>query len=68
MSKVSGQAMHGELILVVDDDSEARDAIRLALELEGYIVHTARTGTEGVALAGVVKPDLILTLQRRFVE
>jgi CheY-like chemotaxis protein len=30
------------------------------LELEGYIVHTARTGTEGVALAGVVKPDLIL--------
>ncbi|MBP1726249.1 MAG: domain S-box, partial [Deltaproteobacteria bacterium] len=60
MRKVSGQAMHGELILVVDDDSEARDAIRLALELEGYIVHTARTGTEGVALAGVVKPDLIL--------
>ncbi|MGE5312178.1 MAG: hypothetical protein ACM3MN_10590 [Nitrospirota bacterium] len=54
MSEVSGQPTHGEVILVVDDDSEARDAIRLALELEGYIVHTARTGTEGVALAGVV--------------
>ena len=60
MSKVSGQAMNGELILVVDDDSEVRDAIRLALELEGYIVHTAKTGAEGGDLAGLVKPDLIL--------
>lgn len=60
MSEVSGETMPGELILIVDDDSEARDAIRLALELEGYIVHTARTGAEAVNLAGVVKPDLIL--------
>jgi len=60
MSEVSGQAMHGEVILVVDDDSEVRDAIRLALELEGYIVHTAKTGAEGGDLAGLVKPDLIL--------
>jgi PAS domain S-box-containing protein len=60
MTEASAQAMPGEQILVVDDDSEARDAIRLALELEGYIVHTATTGAEAVELAGAVKPDLIL--------
>jgi len=60
MGEVPGQPMHAEVILIVDDDSEARDATRLALELERYIVHTARTGAEGVDLAGLVKPDLIL--------
>jgi two-component system cell cycle sensor histidine kinase/response regulator CckA len=60
MSEVPGLPMRREVLLVVDDDSEARDAIRLALELEGYIVHTARTGAEGVSLARAVNPDLIL--------
>jgi len=34
-------------ILVVDDDADIRDSLRLALELEGYAVETASNGEEG---------------------
>ena len=33
-------------ILVVDDDADIREALQLALELEGYAVETARHGGE----------------------
>jgi CheY-like chemotaxis protein len=48
-------------ILVVEDDPESRDALRLALKLAGHTVHTAAHGQEALDLLRAGSPpDLIL--------
>jgi DNA-binding NarL/FixJ family response regulator len=47
-------------LLVIDDEPTALRKIARLLELEGYQVHTAATGREGVAQALRCRPDLIL--------
>lgn len=47
-------------ILIVDDDPDVRYLCQSILEAEGYRVHTAEDGQEGVELAEKVKPDLIV--------
>lgn len=47
-------------ILVVEDDDMNRDMISQRLELRGYLVVTAVDGREGVDLARIEAPDLIL--------
>lgn len=47
-------------ILVVDDDKNIRELIRLYLQKENYEVIVAHTGTEGVELFALHQPDLIL--------
>ena len=49
-----------EIVLVVDDDAEIREALYAALRFEGYKVHTAMNGMEAIDTARVLKPDLIL--------
>ncbi|MCG6945707.1 MAG: response regulator [Deltaproteobacteria bacterium] len=49
-----------ERILVVDDDTEIRDALCAALQYEGYEVHIAVNGKEAVERAQRLKPNLIL--------
>jgi PAS domain S-box-containing protein len=49
-----------EIVLVVDDEAEIRDALYAALRFEGYKVHTAMNGMEAIDTARVLKPDLIL--------
>lgn len=41
----------GHDILIVEDNPDARETLRLLLELEGYHVETADTGARGVELA-----------------
>lgn len=48
-------------LLVVDDEPEIRNFLRLLLEGEGYRVRVARDGQEGAALAESDPPDLVLT-------
>jgi DNA-binding response OmpR family regulator len=49
----------GKLLLV--EDSEAQGAhIRATLERQGYEVHWAQSGIEGLKLARSLKPDLIV--------
>ena len=48
-------------ILVVDDNLDSRELIHLHLTTEGYTVVTATNGQEGLYLAGVERPDLIIT-------
>jgi two-component system cell cycle response regulator len=49
----------GKLLLV--EDSEAQGAhIRSTLERQGYEVHWAQSGIEGLKMARTVKPDLIV--------
>jgi CheY-like chemotaxis protein len=40
----------GECILVVDDEEQVRNSVRIALEDHGYTVRLANDGTEGLAL------------------
>ena len=46
-------------LLVIDDDPYSRDILRRMLEKEGYVVHAATGGAEGVAMAKQLRPDLI---------
>ena len=47
-------------ILLVDDDSDFRSAVRLALEHAGYVCLEAGSGREGLRMAFSENPDLIL--------
>lgn len=47
-------------ILVVEDDANIRDVLKLALEFEGYEVTSARNGKEGLELLAQTNPGLIL--------
>lgn len=51
----------GKKILVVEDDDETRELLRMALERRGYIVFTAEDGLAGFDEAVRCRPDLIIT-------
>jgi two-component system, OmpR family, response regulator RegX3 len=48
------------LILVVDDEQSYRDALRIALEREGFRVEVAADGAEAIARFDAVHPALVL--------
>ena len=54
------RAMGKQRILLVDDEPDILEFIEYNLVKEGYDVHTAGNGREGVALAKKLLPDLIL--------
>jgi len=47
-------------ILLVDDDQEIVETLRVALESKGYVVLVARDGNEGLALAERDDPALVI--------
>jgi two-component system nitrogen regulation response regulator NtrX len=47
-------------VLVIDDETGIREAIRMTLEYEGYKIDEARSGQEGLDKAGKVPYDAIL--------
>ncbi len=47
-------------ILVIEDDSNIRELLRLYLEQEGYAVETAQDGLEGLRTFKRIHPDLVL--------
>jgi DNA-binding response OmpR family regulator len=49
-----------KLILVVDDDLELSDGVKLVLERQGYRVLQARDGQTGKQLVYQHKPDLVI--------
>lgn len=48
-------------VLVIDDDREQTDALRLAFAADGYYVLTADDGAAGLVTASRKLPDLIIT-------
>ena len=48
-------------VLVVDDDSDKRELLKLALAVEGYEVHTAVNGREALYAIESFRPDLIIS-------
>ena len=54
-----GALLSGKLVLVIDDDQDARLLVAHQAEALGARVVSARSGTEGLRLARQVRPDLI---------
>lgn len=52
--------MANEKILVIDDDPDLVEIVRLALETKGYQVFSAASGMEGLAKVKEINPDLII--------
>ncbi len=50
----------GPTVLIVDDDPGTRAVVRASLELEGFEVVEAESGTTGLAAVDEESPDLIL--------
>ena len=52
--------MANERILVVDDDPDLVEVMRLTLEAAGYQVYSAASGAEGLEKVKELDPDLII--------
>jgi protein-histidine pros-kinase len=52
------RAPSGRRVLVVEDNADAREMLRLFLQLEGHEVHEAADGHEGLRTAIAVRPDV----------
>ena len=46
-------------VLVIDDEQSARDLLTRSLRKEGFVVHAAASGEEGLRLARELRPDVI---------
>jgi CheY-like chemotaxis protein len=58
--KAAAESIHKPAtILVVDDESRIRLALRNCLEAEGYIVEEARDGAEAIGVILDTRPDLM---------
>ena len=47
-------------VLVVEDQQDARDSLRMLLELDDHLVDAASSGHEGVAKFDAFRPDVVL--------
>ena len=52
--------MQSRLILIVEDNDDARDALRMLLELDGHVVEAAAEGHEALEIARGKDPDVAL--------
>jgi len=58
LTKERGKAM--KKILIVDDDPDIVEAMRMVLEAQSFEVHSAVNGTDGLKKVKEVRPDLII--------
>lgn len=52
--------LDGVKVLVVDDEPDACEAVRLVLEHHGAIVQTATSGAEGLSVVRSMRPDVLV--------
>jgi signal transduction histidine kinase/DNA-binding response OmpR family regulator len=55
----SGVAAPHTKVLVIDDDLDARDLLVRGLAKDGFDIHVASSGEEGIRMAADLKPDVI---------
>jgi two-component system response regulator HydG len=48
-------------VLIVDDEEDEREALRVALEAEGHVVLAAKSAREALASVDAREPDLVIT-------
>ena len=58
--KLESTEERAKRILLVDDDQEIIESMRVALEAKGYEVLVARNGNEGLVTAEREDPDLVI--------
>lgn len=51
-----------KIILIVEDDKEIQNSLKIALEFEGYKVFTADNGKEGLEILGKIPTPCIILL------
>lgn len=49
-----------KVILIIEDEIVLRDVYKLVLSSQGYIVHTANNGAEGIKQLKATLPDMVL--------
>ena len=54
-------SLAGVAVLVVDDEADARELVRMVLTGAGAVVHTAASADEAVALLRLERPDVIVS-------
>jgi CheY-like chemotaxis protein len=54
--------MQSKSVLIIDDEDGIRETLQLALELEGYDVHTAANGKEGFEVLGRIRKPCVILL------
>jgi CheY-like chemotaxis protein len=59
-ARTGGKMMERQKILVIDDDPDAVEVMRIALEANGYDVSSASNGTEGLRAVKAIRPELII--------
>lgn len=47
-------------ILIVDDQEDIRELVRMTLEIDGHEVHEAADGADALQMAARCRPDLVL--------
>ena len=47
-------------LLLVDDEKDVNEALKMYLEMQGFTVRTALSGQEGLAAVKEAKPDLVM--------
>ena len=47
-------------VLIIEDNADAREALRAVLSMEGHEVHEAADGEEGIAMAERIGPGVVL--------
>jgi CheY-like chemotaxis protein len=58
--RTMGSLPPGRCILIVEDNADAREALRVLLELEGHTVEAAAEGRKAIELARAKDPDIAL--------
>jgi two-component system, sensor histidine kinase len=51
---------HHQRILIVEDNADNREMMRILLESSGHVIHEAADGVSGVELAVQLEPDVVL--------
>ncbi|WP_437923322.1 ATP-binding protein [Sorangium sp. So ce291] len=59
-SAAAASASGARRILIIEDNHDAADSLRLLLERRGHAVSVAHSGADGVAAARTARPDVIL--------
>jgi DNA-binding response OmpR family regulator len=59
-SETKNQEVAAKRILLVDDDYEIVESMRIALESRGYSILVARDGNQGLSMAEKEDPDLVI--------
>lgn len=54
-------SLAGVEVLVVDDEADARELVRMVLGEAGAIVHTAASADEAIALVRLHRPDVLVS-------